>query len=77
MQSEITVAPFALSALEINAAWLADGLHRQADLARLYATGDVGEEIPPVVREYIEGLPETFRRLMGFVDNELLKSAQD
>jgi len=73
MQPNGTDPTAVLTPLERNANWLADELHQQADIANLYATADLGD-LPPILREYLRGLPETLMRLTEFADNELLRS---
>jgi len=53
---------------------LADELDRHRDVARLYATGDLGTyTLPQVVCEYLDSLPAVFGQLCALVDNDLLE----
>lgn len=46
---------------------LADELDRHRDIARLFAAGNHGD-LPPIVAEYLAGLPAAFEQLTACVD---------
>lgn len=50
---------------------LADEIDRHRDMARLFASADLGD-LPAIMREYLDGLPAAFGQLCSFVDHELL-----
>jgi hypothetical protein len=46
---------------------LADDLDRHREIARLFATAD-GGDLPPIVAEYLAGLPAAFEQLCAHID---------
>jgi hypothetical protein len=53
--------------LRVDLMGLADELDRHRDMARLFATADLGD-LPPIIREYLAGLPAAFEQLTACVD---------